>query len=264
MAAGLRQCRASVGGAAPNCLERANCTGHGRCVASTAGSDICVCDLGWRGDNCSNMSSHFHERCPVRESCLFLSVLLQPHEDNERPLTACERQAGFYGECGQCKEACDMFTTCSGHGRCRGKTACDCGENAYVIFVLILVYSVPFYGYCLSDGSCISHAIPLVRDYHSKGMVPCIQWRCRMAVSTGGMEWQYDIQLRLRRAVSHGHIEGKCSKDSIAWAGSFVYRYAVFSSLSLVLGRAGVVQQKLEARGGGGNQIHRQSYGCGR
>ena len=40
-------------------------------------------------------------------------------------------------------------------------------------------------------------------------------------------------------------------KDSIAWAGSFVYRYAVFSSLSLVLGRAGVVLQKLEARGGG-------------
>ena len=169
-------------------------------MASTAGSDICVCDLGWRGDNCSNMSSHFHERCPVRESCLFLSVLLQPHEENERPLTACERQAGFYGECGQCKEACDMFTTCSGHGRCRGKTACDCGENVYVIFVLIFEYLSHF----------MVTAFQMVVAYRMQYLwyettIP----RAWCPVSNGGVGWQYRLAVWSGTTISNCDFEGQ-------------------------------------------------------
>jgi cysteine-rich repeat protein len=128
-----------------DCSIPNSCTGHGECQSNTTGA--CLCDQGWRGSLC-----HLAEFDPCQDECDMFVDCSGHGRCTEGPsaLGKCECYPGFAGadcsipaqpgcvydclpSCGQdsfshdCVEECDMFVTCSGHGRCRGSTGgCVC------------------------------------------------------------------------------------------------------------------------------------------
>ena len=143
-------CQPCAQDAAGNCSTTCNmfssCSGQGRCRALTGD---CVCFAGWGGANCSRQDCGECDPCVQNAfgaGCAAQCDMFETCNGNGRcrgDTGACECYPGWTGpecdtpnECPDCSPCsqdrnsldcveCNMFTTCNGHGRCRGGTG-DC------------------------------------------------------------------------------------------------------------------------------------------
>jgi hypothetical protein len=95
------------GGCTEHCNDDTTCSGNGRCRGKDG---TCICDEGWTGANCNAYTGV--ATCPDGFSGIGCQV--------------CDGNIYSW----ECTEHCNMYTTCSGNGRCRGKDGtCICDEG---------------------------------------------------------------------------------------------------------------------------------------
>ena len=99
------------------------CSGHGTCKSKTGGVPSCLCEYGWRGENCalpcpgSDVSG---VPCSGHGNCLV---------DYSIPSTSCDCNQKFRGAA--CEIECPgLVTACSGHGTCDSAGICECNSRS--------------------------------------------------------------------------------------------------------------------------------------
>ncbi|KAM3717366.1 Teneurin-m [Dirofilaria immitis] len=93
--------------AAENCLALSNCSRKGQCI----GLNVCQCDAGYAGSDCSQISCLALRNCSMNGYCVAPNV--------------CKCFDGWQRQ--DCSEpTCHSINNCTGHGTCVSLNECDC------------------------------------------------------------------------------------------------------------------------------------------
>lgn len=242
----------------------AGCSGSGACVSrgsdlGSAEGDMCVCLLGFSGEDCSQASQIDHSTCGYkcsfdRGECLqtgeegihryFGCDCLPEYFGTTCSRFLCEDSCNYNGECidadvchcypGFMGEHCEVDCGCGGHGRCDGGHGCIC-DDGYELDSAT--------GQCVADcswgsgklcgcdpgcvfGNCVSGACECWAGYSGEACDVATGWRANLNspvgtnVGTGG----YGLESMYVNVMKHSTGEF-VSVPGAGLAGSDLYPY---------------------------------------